>query len=79
MLRASLRLPRAFCKGFQSPAHSFLWPQTVLPHFMLSNPISCSPPVAALCARLGRAEADALLDQAAQGLSFPCAPKLHSC
>lgn len=79
MLRASLRLPRACCKGFQPPAHSFLWPQTALPHFMLSNPIPCSPPVAALRARLGRAEADALLDRAARGLAFPCAPQLHCC
>lgn len=81
MLRGSLRLPRACCKGFQPPAHSFLWPQTVLPHFVLSNPIPCSPPVAALCVRLGRAEADALLllDRAALGLTFPWAPKLHSC
>lgn len=79
MLRASLRLPRACCKGFQPPTHSFFWPQTALPHFMLSTPIPCSPPVAALCARLCRAEADALLDQAAWGLAFPCALELHRC
>lgn len=41
MLRGLLRMPRACCKGFQSPAHSFLWPQA-LPHFIQGSCISRS-------------------------------------
>lgn len=40
-------MPRACCKGFQSPTHSFLWPQAVLPLFMLGSQISCSPSISA--------------------------------